>query len=87
MVRREVLRHAEEMVMVDRHEEHGPAEINLTRIAKLWGAFLGVDITASDACTMMILLKASRLAHKKSDDSFIDIAGYASLGSELADGA
>ena len=84
MDRREILRLAEEMVMVDRQEEHGPPEQNLGRIAKLWGAYLGVSIGSSDACAMMILLKVSRLAHKKSDDSFIDIAGYASLGAELA---
>jgi len=87
MDRREILRHAEEMVMVDRQEEHGPPEQNLGRIAKLWGAYLGVSIGSSDACAMMILLKVSRLAHKKSDDSFIDIAGYASLGGELSSGA
>lgn len=72
------------MVVGDRQEEHGPPAINLGRIAKLWGAYLGVSLSSADACAMMILLKASRLAHKKSDDSFIDIAGYASLGAELA---
>lgn len=87
MNRREILRVAEEMVMGDRQEEHGPPKVNLGRISKLWGAYLGISITSSDACALMILLKASRLAHKKSDDSFIDIAGYASLGAELSDGA
>lgn len=51
----------------------------------MWSGYLEQEISASDVCVMMVLLKAARLRHKLSDDSFIDMAGYAALGSEVGD--
>jgi len=89
MDRREILRLAEELVTGDRDHQHGPAHANMARIAKFWTAYLSFtdsefEVTPSDVCAMMILLKVSRLSNRFRDDTFIDIAGYASLGAELS---
>ena len=85
MRRYEVLSKASYLINGDREQEHGQPKHNFRRIAKMWSGYLEKDITPSDVCVMMVLLKAARLRHKLSDDSFIDMAGYAALGSEVGD--
>ena len=85
MNRYKVLGEASDLINGDRELEHGPPKHNFRRIAKMWRGYLEKDITPSDVCVMMVLLKAARLRHKLSDDSFIDMAGYAALGSEVGD--
>jgi hypothetical protein len=69
----------------DRAEAYGDATVSLGRIAGLWSAFLGVEISASDAAAMMVLLKMSRTRGGSDPDNWIDAAGYAALGGELAE--
>jgi hypothetical protein len=46
-----------------------------------------VEITAYDAAMMMLLVKVARLMHSPGhQDSHIDIAGYASISEEIANG-
>lgn len=85
MRRYEVLSKASDLINGDREKEHGQPNHNFRRIAKMWSGYLEKDITPSDVCVMMVLLKAARLRHKLNDDSFIDMAGYAALGSEVGD--
>lgn len=52
-------------------------------IAKLWSAYLSKQVSESDVCALMILLKAARLsAGYSSADSLVDIAGYAACAAE-----
>jgi hypothetical protein len=45
------------------------------------------EITAYDAAMMMLLVKVARLMHSPGhQDSHIDIAGYASISEEIANG-
>ena len=85
MRRYEVLSKASDLINGDREQEHGQPKHNFRRIAKMWSGYLEKDITPSDVCVMMVLLKAARLRHILNDDSFIDMAGYAALGSEGGD--
>ena len=85
MRRYEVLSKASDLINGDREQEHGQPKQNFRRIAKMSSGYLEKDITPSDVCVMMVLLKAARLRHKLNDDSFIDMAGYAALGSEVGD--
>lgn len=85
MNRYKVLGNASDLINGDREREHGQPRHNFRRIAKMWSGYLEQEISASDVCVMMVLLKAARLRHKLSDDSFIDMAGYAALGSEVGD--
>ena len=76
----------------------GGVEDNFNRIAALWNAHIanrysekcGLDtylplLDASDIAMMMALMKIARLAHAPGHmDSWIDIAGYAACGGEIA---
>jgi len=84
MNRYKVLGEASDLINGDREIEHGQPRHTFRRIAKMWSGYLCQDISPSDVCVMMVLLKAARLRHKLSDDSFIDMAGYAALGSEVS---
>lgn len=86
MVRAEVLREAERLIVGDRAEDYGDARVNHNRIAALWRAYLevGKQITAADVAVMMLLVKVARTQHSFKWDSFVDIAGYAALAAEMS---
>ena len=86
MKRDQVLDIAGNLINGDRQEQYGTAKENFGRIAQMWSAYLGRDVTEPDVAVMMTLLKCARLAHQKKDDSFIDGVGYLALASELNDG-
>lgn len=72
-------------VLIERREEYGSPVASFGRIARLWSAWLNVDITPHDVAHMLIQLKQARLAHSPEHaDSMLDIAGYAGCLAELA---
>jgi hypothetical protein len=88
MKRADILATASEYVTTDRAATHGNAEDNFRRIADLWNAYLGVDnISATDVAVMLALLKVARIKQNPNHtDNWIDIAGYAACGGEIATG-
>jgi hypothetical protein len=88
MKRADILATASEYVSIDRAATHGDAEDNFSRLADLWNAYLGVDtISAVDVAVMLSLLKVARIrSNPKHADNWIDIAGYAACGGEIATG-
>ena len=88
MKRADILATASEYVTTDRAATHGDAEDNFRRIAELWNAYLGVDdITTIDVAVMLALLKVARIrSNPNHADNWIDIAGYAACGGEIATG-
>ncbi|OPZ47606.1 MAG: hypothetical protein BWY95_01374 [Bacteroidetes bacterium ADurb.BinA104] len=55
------------------------------RIAKMWSIVVGKDLDCTDVVLMLALLKVSRLSNDRTHmDSWVDLAGYAALGGELA---
>lgn len=88
MKRADILATASEYVTKDRAATHGDAEDNFRRIADLWNAYLGVDgITSIDVAVMLALLKVARIRSNPTHaDNWIDIAGYAACGGEIATG-
>lgn len=88
MKRADILATASEYVTKDRATTHGDAEDNFRRIADLWNAYLGVDdITSIDVAVMLALLKVARIRSNPTHaDNWIDIAGYAACGGEIATG-
>ena len=84
--RAECLREAERCVCGKREQDYGTPESNFTMIANLWNAYLSCDgFTAQDVAVMMALLKIARIATGTGTaDSFIDLAGYAACGCEIA---
>ena len=86
MRRADTLDKAKMIVTGERNQEYGGPESTFGSIAKLWSAYLEVDIAAEDVAVLMILLKVARLAGSaySSADSWVDIAGYAACGSEIS---
>lgn len=92
MTRKEILEKAEECVCGKRQQDYGSPENNFQVIANLWidylqGAGQAVEISAKDVAMMMALLKIARIAgNHATEDSFVDLAGYAACGGEIAAG-
>ena len=86
MKRKETLEAAFECVCGERQDQYGTPEDNFGRIAKLWTAYLGCPISAVDVAMMMALLKIARIkTGTATEDSFVDLAGYAACGAEIAE--
>lgn len=65
---------------------YGDPGENITRTAALWSSYLGIAVEPQDVCALMCLLKVSRLAgDSHHSDSFVDIGGYAVIGSAFCD--
>ena len=87
MTREQTLNAAKQAVLTDRAITHGPPEKSFQNIADLWNAFLKErgGITPPDVAIMLALLKIARLqSNPQHADSWVDLAGYAACGAELA---
>lgn len=86
MNRSDALAQVNTLISRDRAQQYGDAGDSFARIAQFWSIYLGRQITRHDVANMMVLFKASRLAHNpKHEDSLLDIAGYAALNVEMCD--
>lgn len=84
MVNREdILRVAGELISGDRHDTYGDAKTSHKRIADMWSAYLGIELSASDVAALMVLMKVSRTKGSKHSDNWVDMCGYAALGGEM----
>lgn len=86
MTREELLDAAKLIVTGDREDDYGTPENSFAEIAVLWNTYLETYISSEDVAVMMMLLKVARLKHSRhrSVDSWVDIAGYAACGAEIA---
>ena len=66
----------EALVKGDRQKDYGSPDVSFGRIAKLWSAHLGTEVTKRDVALMMILLKVSREKSNHKADNLNDIEGY-----------
>ncbi|MCD8160925.1 MAG: DUF6378 domain-containing protein [Clostridiales bacterium] len=68
-----------------REQDYGKPEDNFAVIARLWSAYLDCEIGRQDVANMMILQKMGRITSGTGTaDSYVDIAGYAACGCEIA---
>ena len=80
-----ILEEANSLISKDRHNDHGPADKSFERIAKFWSLILDTPVQPHQVAQCMIALKLSRINHSSvNNDNWIDIAGYAALGGEIA---
>ena len=93
MTREEILAAPKSCVCGDRDEAYGKPEYSFKAIANLWSDYLRVThgiqrrLTATDVAAMMILFKVARIATgQNKDDNWVDAAGYAACGGEIAGG-
>ena len=78
-----LLEEAKKLVEKDRHKDYGDKLLNHQNIAKLWSAFLDVEISAHDVAICMGLVKIARLKHAHKKDSYLDLAAYAAIAGEI----
>lgn len=92
--RREILRAAERCVCGDRDQDYGRPENSFALIASLWEPIIrercvspGADV-AVDAVTVALLMAELKIARASTNegrmDSWVDLAGYAACGGEIA---
>ena len=95
MTRKEILAAAEKCVCGQRDKDYGTPEDSFGLIAELWAKALkpcvpeGTDvcIPPETVALMMALLKVARLIKSPEHlDSWVDLAGYAACGGEIAGG-
>ena len=85
MTRSEILKRADEIVNGERQKQYGDAENSFGLIGHLWTVYLDHLVTAQDVALMMILMKVAReKGGQGKADNWIDIAGYAACGGEIA---
>ena len=78
------LNKASSLVKGQRHKDYGDKTDNHNNIAKLWSAYLDVDITPHDVAIMMCLLKIARTKlGDVSEDTYIDMAAYGAIAGEI----
>lgn len=91
MKREEFLERVKSIVCTDRNRQYGEPEDNFTVIANLWcdylrGAGVKIDfLEPYDVAMMMVLFKVARASTTQNgptEDTFLDIAGYAACGVE-----
>ncbi len=91
-IREDTLDAARAAVMGERPLAYGEPEDNFRRIAMFWNIYLhergiraGKAIEPHDVALMLDLLKTARLiASPNHQDSYVDKAGYAACGAEVA---
>lgn len=84
MKRKEALEAAMKCVCGERQDQYGTPEDNFAIIAKMWSIYIGKTVTPTDVAMMMALLKIARIkTGTATEDSFVDLAGYAACGAEI----
>lgn len=91
--RESVLKAALDAVTAARNVSYGEPQDDFACTSELWDSYITrliqvrgfVNLQPHDISAMMILLKISRLANSPGEtDHWVDIAGYAAIGSECA---
>lgn len=91
MTRKEILAAAEKCVCGQRDKDYGTPEDSFGLIAELWAKALKPCVPeGTDVCILpetVALLKVARLIKSPEHlDSWVDLAGYAACGGEIAGG-
>jgi len=98
MHRKEILEKIAQVICVDRQNLYGQPENSFTTTAQLWATYLDARLVKApegtthiqalqphDIAAMMMLLKVARIAaNPQNTDSWVDAAGYAACGAEVA---
>ncbi len=85
MNREQLLTECAEIVTKHRQSTYGTPEDNFGKIAAMWSVYLGIELQTYDVANLMILLKIVRSKNKpENTDSWLDMAGYAACGCEVA---
>lgn len=86
--------HGVEHIQNERENDYGDALVSHTSIANFWNQYLRrkgdfeveIELDATDVAVMLSLMKVSRLAYKRKEDSFLDFASYADFALQFEKG-
>jgi len=86
-----ILEEAARCTSQDRNEDYGHPRDNIENTAALWNSYLQrrglfkgfTCMTGHDVAMMMVLVKISRDANKRTRDNLVDIAGWARVAEML----
>lgn len=85
MNRKDILETAITIVTKDRATTHGDAESSFEALATIWSVLLNTEVKVHQVALMMAALKLVRASGNPSyEDNWIDLAGYAACGGEIA---
>lgn len=85
MNRAEICAEAGRITTQDRAATHGRPEDTFAAIAAVWGARLGIALTPAQVCILLVDLKTCRAwGNPAHADNWVDMAGYAACGGEIA---
>lgn len=85
MNRADILTTASGIVSKNRQSSDAAPEDSFGNIAALWSAHLDRPISSADVAVMMGLVKIARIkTNPAHPDNWIDLAGYAACGGEIA---
>lgn len=77
---------AASLITGQRQEDYGPPIVNFQRIANLWNDHMETDIfTPRKVAELMLLLKIARTINSPTEDSYVDLIGYAAIAGEFAE--
>lgn len=80
-----ILEQATQAVTVDRAATHGRVERSFADLAAIWSVRLGRPVSPAQVALMLVDLKVVRAwGNPGHADNWIDIAGYAACGGEIA---
>lgn len=83
--RRQILRDAEDLICGDRNLDYGEPADSFQNIADAFNAVTGHNIAADEVAVFHICTKlVRRRASPTKRDTWVDIAGYAGCGFEIA---
>lgn len=86
-LRAEILAAAAQAVTVERAATHGAVERSFVDIAAIWSVRVGRVISPAQVALMLVDLKTVRAwGNPGHADNWVDIAGYAACGGEIAGG-
>lgn len=78
-----ILVKALDIINGEKQKEYGDPAVMFPKIAQMWSAYLGREISSEDVAMMMTLLKIARQSYEHKADNLIDAAGYIGLAADL----
>lgn len=80
-----VLADASTAINGDRQQDYGDARPSFERIAAMWALILDTPVSSHQVAQCLAAMKISRsMTSPEKLDNWVDMAGYAALGAELA---
>jgi hypothetical protein len=84
MIDRHLPTQALDLLEVDRWETHGDPMETHRRVAAMWSAYLGSEVTPDQVAMCMVMVKIARSASGYARDDYLDSIGYMVIAEGLA---